>query len=191
MSSRSRVGLLVGILAALALTALPLAAVAFLGPQRDGGGALTYRAGCAAPALTGTVVNVAATDMGGPMMGGPGHRGAMRLTADKSIVPHGTVSFVLANAGRYAHELVILPLPGNQIAGTRPVGGTEKSTRPAAWARPRARAPKAPARGSCPGVPAGSVWTFRQDATNWSATSPATTPQACTHSSPSPDTPGA
>lgn len=124
MSSRSRVELLVGILAALALTALSLAAVAFLGPQRDG--ALTYRAGCPAPALAGTVVNVAATDMGGPMMGGPGRPGAMRLAADKATVPQGTVGFVLANAGHYAHELVILPLPGNQIAGTRPVGGDGK-----------------------------------------------------------------
>lgn len=122
MSSRSRIELLVGILATLALTALSLAAVAFLGPQPAGGG-FAYRAGCAAPALAGTVVNVTGTDMGGPMMGGPGRRGAMRLTADQTTIPHGPVKFVLVNAGRYVHELVILPLPGTQIAGTRPIGG--------------------------------------------------------------------
>lgn len=125
MNSRSRIELLVGILATFALTALSLAAVVFLGPQRTGGGN-AYTAGCAAPVLAGTVVNVAGADMGGPMMGGPGRRGAMRLTADQATVPHGPVGFVFANAGRYAHELVILPLPGTQIAGSRPVGGDGK-----------------------------------------------------------------
>ena len=123
LSRRSQ--LLIGILATLALTALSLAAVAFLGPQRAGVG-FANNAGCAAPGLAGTVVNVTATDMGGPMMAGPGRMGGMRLTGDHATVPHGTVSFLVTNAGRYTHEMVILPLPGTQIAGTRPVGGDGK-----------------------------------------------------------------
>ena len=123
LSRRNQV--LIGVLAALALTALSLSAVAFLGPQRAGGGFAGGR-DCAAPGMAGTVVNVTATDMGGPMMGGPGMMRGMRLTADHATVPHGPVSFLVANAGRYANEMVILPLPGTQIAGTRPVGGDGK-----------------------------------------------------------------
>lgn len=123
LSRRSQ--LLIGILATLALTALSLTAVAVLALPRAGGG-FANNAGCAAPGITGTVVNVAATDMGGPMMGGPGRMGGMRLTADHATVPHGRVNFLVTNAGRYTHEMVILPLPGTQIAGTRPIGGDAK-----------------------------------------------------------------
>ncbi|SDP84811.1 Uncharacterized copper-binding protein, cupredoxin-like subfamily [Arthrobacter sp. ok909] len=114
--------LLIGILATLALTALSIAAVAVLALPRPGLG-FANDAGCPVPGLAGTVVTVAATDMGGPMMGGPGRRGGMRLTADRATVPHGYVTFLVTNAGRYTHEMVILPLPGTQLAGTRPVGG--------------------------------------------------------------------
>jgi uncharacterized cupredoxin-like copper-binding protein len=84
------------------------------------------RSTCTAPNLPGTVVNVSVTNMGGPTMGGPdvgggGRGGMMRLTADATAVPDGTVSFVATNLGSVNHELVILPLPGNQIAGTRPL----------------------------------------------------------------------
>jgi hypothetical protein len=41
--------------------------------------------------------------MGGSMMGGQGNtmmgRGAMRLSADHTTVPHGTVSFLVTNDG--------------------------------------------------------------------------------------------
>lgn len=123
LSRRSQ--LLIGILATLALTALSIAAVAVLAVPGAGRG-FAINAGCAAPGMAGTVVNVAATDMGGPMMGGPGRMGGMRLTADRATVPHGRVSFLVTNAGRYTHEMVILPLPGTQLAGTRPVGGDGK-----------------------------------------------------------------
>ncbi len=47
----------------------------------------------------------------------------MRLTADATSVPHGTVSFVATNLGSINHEFVILPLPDSQIVGTRPLRG--------------------------------------------------------------------
>ena len=50
----------------------------------------------------------------------------MRLTADVTSVAHGTVSFVATNLGSINHELVILPLPDNQIVGTRPQSGDGK-----------------------------------------------------------------
>lgn len=52
--------------------------------------------------------------------------GAMRMTADRSTVAHGTVSFLVTNADTISHELVILPLPENQIPGTRQIGGDAK-----------------------------------------------------------------
>jgi uncharacterized cupredoxin-like copper-binding protein len=88
-----------------------------------------------APSLPGTVVNVALMNMGGPMMGqrsammgggGMMGGGAMRLRADHATVPHGTVSFLVTNAGSINHEMVLLPLTGSQAAGTRPVGGDAK-----------------------------------------------------------------
>ncbi len=45
----------------------------------------------------------------------------MGVTADRSSVPAGTVSFRVYNAGSLVHELVVLPLPAAG-AGTRPVG---------------------------------------------------------------------
>jgi uncharacterized cupredoxin-like copper-binding protein len=41
-------------------------------------------------------------------------------------VPHGTVSFLVTNAGSTNHEMVILPLANSQVVGTRPVGGDAK-----------------------------------------------------------------
>ena len=77
---------------------------------------------------SGTVVNVSLTDSGGPMGegNGPMHPGAMGLSADQSSVPHGTVSFVVTNAGAVKHEMVILPMDSTQVAGTRPLGGDAK-----------------------------------------------------------------
>ncbi|MBT1003887.1 hypothetical protein KIH31_14915 [Paenarthrobacter sp. DKR-5] len=122
---------LFGIVATLVLTGVSLAAVALLGPGViDGssgpGAGFRSRAGCSTPALAGTVVNVTATDMGGPMMGGGRGMGGMRLSADRAVVQHGEVSFLVTNAGRLAHEMVILPLPGSQTAGSRVTGGDGK-----------------------------------------------------------------
>lgn len=124
MSALSRHGqnLLAGA-AVVLLTVLSLLAVGLLGdPAGPGGRPL---AGCTVPGLTGTQVNVTLTNMGGPVMrprNGMMMGGAMRLTADRGTVAHGTVSFLVTNAGSISHEMVVLPLPENQVPGTRPVG---------------------------------------------------------------------
>ena len=59
--------------------------------------------------------------MGGGMMGGA-PSGMMRLTAAPTSVTAGQVSFVATNVGSVNHELLVLPLPGNQRVGTRAVG---------------------------------------------------------------------
>lgn len=77
---------------------------------------------CSAPALPGTVVDVTLTNMGGAMMRGAGVGGMMRVLADRSQVPAGTVSLRVANTGSLVHELVVLPLPPGQQVGDRTVG---------------------------------------------------------------------
>jgi len=85
-----------------------------------------------APSLPGTVVNVALTDMGGPMtargngvMGqgsGMMNGGGMRLSADHATAPHGTLSFLVTNSGSINHEMVVLPLLSSRGVGARPIG---------------------------------------------------------------------
>lgn len=53
--------------------------------------------------------------------------GAMHLTADQATMPHGSVSFIATNDGSITHELVLLPLPGAQIVGTRQIGGDSRA----------------------------------------------------------------
>ncbi len=119
-------------LSALAIVLLAAASTIAIGAARhgfdtgNGGYRNSIQTTCTVPNLPGTVVNVSVTNMGGPMMGGAGtgggvRGGMMRLTADATTVPHGTVSFVATNLGSINHELVILPLPHNQIVGTRPL----------------------------------------------------------------------
>ncbi len=85
-------------------------------------------ASCATPSLPGEVVDVRLSDMGAAMsgrggMGGgmvrgrwaaadapAGMRGMMWVTLDRSTVPAGTVSLLVANDGSVEHELVVLPL---------------------------------------------------------------------------------
>ena len=106
------------------------ATVAWAGSGRSGaaaygagwGGMTGGRVAASAPQLAGTTVHVTAVDMGA-MMGG---NGPMRLVLDRSSAPVGTVSLVLTNAGLRTHELVVLPLPAGQQAGTRPVGADGK-----------------------------------------------------------------
>ena len=84
---------------------------------------------CTTPNLSGTVVNVVLTNMGGPMMGqgvGMAYGGAMRLTTDRATVSQGPVSFLVTNFGSISHEMMVLPLPVSQIVGTRPMGGDGK-----------------------------------------------------------------
>jgi uncharacterized cupredoxin-like copper-binding protein len=125
MQTRNHIAL--GALAVLLLTAISLIAVAAV-HRRSNNSSTAFRdsrtTSCSAPNLTGALVNVSLSNSGGPMMGGPMvgsgvQGGMMRLTVDTASVPHGTVSFVATNLGSINHELVILPLPANQIVGTR------------------------------------------------------------------------
>jgi uncharacterized cupredoxin-like copper-binding protein len=121
-----RVQVILGIVATLIMTGLSLIAVGALnGRVNSGGYGFPSGSSCTAPNLSGAVVNVALTNMGGSMMGMM-YGGAMRLSADHATVPHGTVSFLATNGGSINHEMVILPLPDNQIAATRRVGGDAK-----------------------------------------------------------------
>jgi len=97
------------------------------GVSSTGSGPLP-RSSPAAPNPSGSVVNISLTDSGGPMGegNGPMHAGAMGLSADQATVPHGSVSFRVTNAGAVNHEMIILPLPGSQVVGTRPFGGDAK-----------------------------------------------------------------
>ncbi len=115
-----------GVIITLIMTALSVVVVSAFGGVTAGGTGFLSRQNCAAPNLPGRVVNVSLTNMGGPMMGqrnGIMNGGAMRMTADRATVPAGTVSFLVTNAGSISHELVVLPLPANQVAGTRQIGG--------------------------------------------------------------------
>ncbi len=92
---------------------------------------------CTAPALPGATVSVQLADMRsmmtrGGMMGGAGmigqgdwrhfQRGMMRVLTATASVPAGAVSLAVTNTGYLTHELVVLPLPAGQAAGTRAVG---------------------------------------------------------------------
>lgn len=119
---------------AAAAIVLGLVSTALLAPPRGvprpgpWAGPQTGGTRCAAPALPGTRVEVALTDMGsmmggrrgGPMMGGP--HGTMGVFAAPSTVRQGAVSFQAVNTGTQTHELVVLPLAAGQGAGGRPVG---------------------------------------------------------------------
>ncbi len=117
---------ILGVLVTLIMTTLSLVVVAVVGGATGSGNGLLSRQNCAAPSLPGPVVNVSLTNMGGPLMGqdnGIMNGGAMRLTADRTTVPAGKVSFLVTNEGSISHEMVVLPLPADQVVGTRPVGG--------------------------------------------------------------------
>lgn len=125
---RTRTHVALGALAVLLLTALSIVAVAAVHNRTDNS-STPFRnnsrtTSCSVPSLTGAVVNVSVSNSGGPMMGGATmggvvRGGMMRLTVDTTSVPHGVVSFVATNLGSINHELVILPLPNDQIVGTR------------------------------------------------------------------------
>ena len=117
----------VAIAAAVAFTALSVLVVGLAvgGFGRHRSDQWWTTTSCTAPNLSGAVVDVMLTNMGGPMMGqGAGPMGGMmRLRADQTSVDHGSVSFLAMNGGSVNHELVVLPLPDGQIVGTRPIGG--------------------------------------------------------------------
>ena len=78
---------------------------------------------CTTPKLSGTVVDVTLTNMGGGMMQGSGAGGMMRILTSSEHVRAGTVSFRVANTGSLVHELVVLPLASGHQVGDRTVGG--------------------------------------------------------------------
>ena len=141
--STARRPLLVGALTAAIVALVASAAVAVGAIGGSSSGPLGMRDGAgpgghgflsgspqAAPNLPGTVVNISLTNMGGPMMGGQANTmmsgGAMGLSADHAIVPHGTVSFLVTNEGSIDHEMGVLPLTGSPAAGARSAGGDGK-----------------------------------------------------------------
>ena len=78
--------------------------------------------------LKGAIVTVVLSDMGMTrMMGGIAPMGAhMRLIASPSTVSAGVASLIVKNLGWRTHELVILPLSGNQQSGQRVPGADGK-----------------------------------------------------------------
>lgn len=130
MNALTRRGqIILGVASVILLTALSLMAVDIVvSVVNPGGRGVLSQARCPAPVLPGPVVSVSLTNMGAPMMRRPNGMmgGAMRMTADRSTVAHGTVSFLVTNAGTISHELVILPLPDSQIPGTRQIGADAK-----------------------------------------------------------------
>ncbi|HET7139426.1 MAG TPA: sulfocyanin-like copper-binding protein [Arthrobacter sp.] len=125
MSTRSRsTQILIGVVATLLLAALSMTGLALLGGGTNQGGAgIPGTTRCAAPSFGGTVVNVTTTDRGRPMLAGPRMmRASMSLTADPATLVQGKVTFVVTNAGAIPHEMLVVPLPGTQSAGTRPMG---------------------------------------------------------------------
>lgn len=143
--------------AALALGLASVAALAAVGPWNPRGPApgtpppswpqSSWPQSCAVPELTGTVVDVTLTDMGGMM--GPGMMrpgwngpyspgvpnsgswpggypwpgmGMMRAFLNPSTVPAGTVSFRVRNTGMMIHEMMVLPLGPGRSPGQLAIG---------------------------------------------------------------------
>jgi len=109
---------MVGALAAAVIALVASAAVAVGvrgGGVQPGGNGFLSGSSRAAPRLPGTVVNVALTNMGGPMMAqsngmmgqsrGMMNGGGMRLSADHATAPHGTGSFLVTNSGSINDQL--------------------------------------------------------------------------------------
>jgi uncharacterized cupredoxin-like copper-binding protein len=140
----SRRGLLIasGVVALLAAASTVTVAAASGGFDSHGSGYGVRGPSCAAPSLPGATVSVRLVDMrammrsSGGMMSGSGsdggmmgqgdwryfHRGMMRVLTSATSVPAGVVSLQVTNSGYLTHELVVLPLPGGQVPGTRSIG---------------------------------------------------------------------
>ncbi|CAN5872936.1 hypothetical protein BH09ACT7_BH09ACT7_28510 [soil metagenome] len=145
-----RVWLVVAIaIASLALGLASTATLAGAGPFARKGPFPAAPTSCAAPALSGSVVDVTLTDMGGmmgsgmmgPGMMGPGMMGngsygpgatnngyswpgmgMMRVLVNPSTVPAGPVSLRVHNTGALTHEVIVLPLGAGQYPGQRAIG---------------------------------------------------------------------
>jgi hypothetical protein len=165
------------VLGVLSTLGMAVAAGAFAHPPLWAGSSWSAR--CGVPALTGTVVNATVTDMGGmmrgsyqpgPMMRGPyqldsganpawwhhpGMGGMMRIFATPGNVPHGPASIRIINAGAWTHELVVLPPPGGQGTGQRPIGADGKSMKPVISVKLHVPAARDPGTASSPLRPVG------------------------------------
>ncbi|MFJ8199828.1 sulfocyanin-like copper-binding protein [Streptomyces sp. NPDC096152] len=129
MSTRRRPGVWQVVAAAAAALVLGIASTVLLAATHPfpSMGPSSWRAHggrCAPPAPGARTVDVLAGDMGhmGP---GPGPRHGMRmmnLTVHPATVPAGKVTLRVFNAGRLAHEVVVLPLLAGQSAGNRAIG---------------------------------------------------------------------
>ena len=129
MSETHRLTVIIVVAAAILAAASVLAVAAAGGGFGRGMRSSNRQLSCSVPALSGTVIDATLINMGGPMMGGSGNSvmgGMMRLTLDHSTVSHGQVSFLAINGGSVNHELMVLPLPTDQIVGTRPIGPDAK-----------------------------------------------------------------
>jgi uncharacterized cupredoxin-like copper-binding protein len=129
-----RTALLVGV----ASVVLGVGTTGALALATGGGPPPAQPALCAPPALPGSVVDVALTDMGdmmGPGMMGPGMNrgmmghgmnagmaGMMSIAATPMSVPAGPVSLRVANRGGLTHEAMVMPLAAGRQPGQRPVG---------------------------------------------------------------------
>jgi len=107
----------------LSLGSLVLIGIWFEGTGTTGG---TSAIGCTAPSLTGSVVRVTVANMGPANANGMMGAGAMSLRADHTTVPSGTVSFLVSNVGSRTHELIVLPLEGAELAGSRALSGDSR-----------------------------------------------------------------
>ena len=117
------------VVVAVTLAAASVLAIAAAGGEFDHGRGWRTGTSCVVPTLPGTVVDATLINMGGPMMqrsAGSMMGGMMRLSLDRNTVSHGQVSFLAINGGNINHELVILPLPVDQIVGTRTIGADAK-----------------------------------------------------------------
>ena len=139
-------------IASIALGIASTAALATAGLGNPGGPFLTAPPSCDVPALPGTVVDVALTDMPGTMMGRPGMGPGMMslgpggqygpdapapgypwpgmrmmsLSLSPTTVPRGQASFRVVNGGAWIHELAVLPLGSGQNIGQRRIEADNK-----------------------------------------------------------------
>ncbi|MER6216965.1 hypothetical protein ABT213_23295 [Streptomyces sp. NPDC001674] len=117
---------------------------------------------CSAPALPGKVVDVAVSDMGPGLMGGPGHgMRMMRLVARPATATAGVVSLRVLNTGAMAHEVVVLPLSSGQGIGERPTGPAGKVSEEGSLGEASRSCAAGEGHGIAPGAMAWTTLTMR------------------------------
>ena len=116
------------VLGAAATLLLSVGSLVLIGISSGGIGSLggTSAIGCPPPGLKGSVVRVTLSNMGHANVNGMMGAGAMSLRADRATVSSGAVSFLVSNVGSRSHELIVLPLGGSTLAGSRALGGDSR-----------------------------------------------------------------